>query len=179
MWSVRTLWPFVELWSLVLQLRILNVISFQVSENWLFNLLSKYSIYHWLYGVSLQSIQLWMWNYLYSAAAAAKSLESCSTLCDPIDGSPPGSPVPGILQARTPEWVAISFSSAWKWKVKVTSLGRVRLCALGIGKFMFVISSEKLKPTAPPSSPAIGHLFCLFHKPYSAYEGSYTIPQVS
>ena len=59
------------------------------------------------------------------AAAAAKSLQSCPTLCDPIDGSPPGSPVPGILQARTLEWVAISFSSAWKWKVKVKSLSRV------------------------------------------------------
>ena len=47
-----------------------------------------------------------------AAAAAAKSLQSCLTLCDPIDGSPPGSPVPGILQARTLEWVAISFSSA-------------------------------------------------------------------
>ena len=52
-------------------------------------------------------------------AAAAKSLQSCLTLCDPIDTSPPGSPVPGILQARTLEWVAISFSNAWKWKVKV------------------------------------------------------------
>ena len=52
-------------------------------------------------------------------AAAAKSLQSCPTLCDPIDGSPPGSPVPGILQARTLEWVAISFSNASKWKVKV------------------------------------------------------------
>ena len=50
------------------------------------------------------------------AAAAAKSLQSCQTLCDPIDGSPPGSPIPGILQARTLEWVAISFSNAWKWK---------------------------------------------------------------
>ena len=56
-----------------------------------------------------------------SAAAAAKSLRSCPTLCDPIDGSPPGSPVPGILQARTLEWVAISFSNAWKWKVKSES----------------------------------------------------------
>ena len=54
---------------------------------------------------------------------------SCPTLCDPIDGSPPGSSVPGILQARTLEWVAISFSNAWKWKVKVKSLGRVRLFA--------------------------------------------------
>ena len=60
--------------------------------------------------------------------AAAKSLQSCPTLCDPIDGSPPGSPVPGILQARTLEWVVISFSNAWKWKVKVKSLSRVRLC---------------------------------------------------
>ena len=59
----------------------------------------------------------------------AKSLQSCPTLCDPIDGSPPGSPVPGILQARTLEWVAISFSNAWKWKVKVKSLSRVRLLA--------------------------------------------------
>ena len=60
-------------------------------------------------------------------AAAAKSLQSCPTLCDPIDGSPPGSAVPGILQARTLERAAISFSSAWKWKVKVKSLSHVRL----------------------------------------------------
>ena len=64
-----------------------------------------------------------------TAAAAAKSLQSCPTLCNPIDGSPPGSPVPGILQARTLEWIAISFSNAWKWKVKVKSLSRVRLLA--------------------------------------------------
>ena len=62
-----------------------------------------------------------------AAAAAAKLLQSCPTLCNPIDGGPPGSPVPGILQARTLEWVAISFSSAWKGKVKVTSLSRVWL----------------------------------------------------
>ena len=62
-----------------------------------------------------------------AASAAAKSLQLCPTLCDPIDGSPPGSPVPEILQARTLEWVAISFSNAWKWKVKVKSLSRVRL----------------------------------------------------
>ena len=65
----------------------------------------------------------------HAAAAAAKSLQSCPTLCDPIDGSPPGSPIPGILQARTLEWVAISFSNAWKWKVKVKSLSRVWLPA--------------------------------------------------
>ena len=63
------------------------------------------------------------------AAAAAKSCQSCPTLCDAIDGSPPGSPVPGILQERTLEWVAISFSNAWKWKVKVKSLSRVWLSA--------------------------------------------------
>ena len=58
---------------------------------------------------------------------AAKSLQLCPTLCGPIDGSPPGSPIPGILQARTLEWVAISFSNAWKWKVKVKSLSHVWL----------------------------------------------------
>ena len=60
---------------------------------------------------------------------AAKLLQSCPTLCNPIDGSPPGSPVPGILQARTLEWVAICFSNAWKWKMKVKSLSRVWLLA--------------------------------------------------
>ena len=68
----------------------------------------------------------WQW---VAAAAAAKSLQSCPTLGDPIDGSPPGSPVPGILQARTLEWVAISFSNAWKWKVKVKWLSHVWLLA--------------------------------------------------
>ena len=63
------------------------------------------------------------------AAAAAKSLQSCPTLCDPIDGSPPGSSIPGILQARTLEWVAISFSNAWKWKLKVKLLSHVWLFA--------------------------------------------------
>ena len=66
-------------------------------------------------------------NPQLSTAAAAKSLQSCPTLCNPIDGSLPGSPVPGILQARILEWVAFSFSNAWKWKVKVKSLSGVRL----------------------------------------------------
>ena len=66
------------------------------------------------------------YSLMAAAAAAAKSLQSCPTMCNPIDGSPPGS-IPGILQARTPEWVAISFSNAWKWKVKL--LSRVRLLA--------------------------------------------------
>ena len=65
----------------------------------------------------------------YCTAAAAKSLQSCPTLCNPIDGSPPGSPVPGILQARTLERFAISFSNACKWKVKGKSLSRVQLFA--------------------------------------------------
>ena len=60
-------------------------------------------------------------------AAAAKSHQSCLTLCDPIECSPSGSPVPGILQARTLEWVAISSSNAWKWKVRVKLLSHVRL----------------------------------------------------
>ena len=63
----------------------------------------------------------------HAAAAAAKSFQSCPTLCYPIDGSPPGSTVPGILQARTLEWVAISFSNAGKWKVKVKLLSPVQL----------------------------------------------------
>ena len=62
-------------------------------------------------------------------AAAAKSLQSCPTLCDPVDCSPPGSSIHGIVQARTLEWAAIAFSSAWKWEVKVKSLSRARLCA--------------------------------------------------
>ena len=69
------------------------------------------------------------YEFDYSAAAAAKSLQSCPTLCNPIDSSPWGSPVPGILQARTLEWVAISFSNVWKWKVKVMLLSYVRLLA--------------------------------------------------
>ena len=64
-----------------------------------------------------------------AAATAARSLQSCPTLCDPIDGSPLGSTIPGILQARTLEWAAISFSNAWKWKGKVKSLRRVQLFA--------------------------------------------------
>ena len=68
---------------------------------------------------------LWLF-YLGYPSAAAKSLQSYPTLCDPRDGSPPGSPIPGILQARSLECVAISFSNAWKWKMKAKSLSRVR-----------------------------------------------------
>ena len=85
---------------------------------------SSWLTYCWSLAWRILSITL-----LACAAAVAKSLQSCSTLCDPIDSSPPGSPIPGILQARILEWVAISFSNAWKWKVKVKSLSRARLLA--------------------------------------------------
>ena len=83
----------------------------------------------WIQPMSLMSSALAGGFLTTAAAAAAKSLQSCPTLCDPRDGSPPGSPVPGILQARTLEWFAISFSNAWKGKVKVKSLSCVRLFA--------------------------------------------------
>ena len=77
---------------------------------------------HWIFKTKFLAFSI-------KVAAAAKSLQSCPTLRDPREGSPPGSPVPGILQARTLEWVAISFSNAWKWKVKVKSLSSVLLLA--------------------------------------------------
>jgi len=85
----------------------------------------------WCYPTISSSVALFSWpqSFPVKYAVAVKSLQSCPTLCDPIDGSPPGSPVPGILQARTLEWVAISFSNAWNWKVKVKSLSPVRLLA--------------------------------------------------
>ena len=98
--------------------------------------LDRASFQSFMWQNSLDSREWLLWfivakikqNHLsQTAAAAAKSFQSCPTLCDPIDGSPPGSPVPGILQARTLQWGAISFSSAWKWKVKVKLLGCVRL----------------------------------------------------
>ena len=88
----------------------------------LFHPLRGWVIFHHIYVSHLLHPFLYWWTF----AAAAKSLQSCTILWDPIDGSPPGSPVPGILQARTLEWVAISFCNAWKWKVKVKSLSRVR-----------------------------------------------------
>ena len=100
------------------------------------------SLYTWFsdlticFGESAVLIGWGKWNisvastaiFISTAPAAAKSLQSCPTLCDPRDGSPPGSPVPGILQARTLEWVAISFSTAWKWKVKVKVKSCPTLC---------------------------------------------------
>ena len=83
--------------------------------------------WNWICSKLIYSFFYFILMHRFAAAAAAKSLQSCPTLCDPIDGSPPGSTIPGILQARTPEWVAISFSNAWKWKVKVKLLSRVQL----------------------------------------------------
>ena len=78
----------------------------------------------YLPGIAQRLFETGDWSAVFwrCSAAAAKSLQSCPTLCDPIDGSPPGSLIPGIVQARTLEWVAISFSNAWRWKVKVKSL---------------------------------------------------------
>ena len=96
----------------------------RVGHDWATSL-SLFTFLHWYTG-SLPLAPSGKPLYdLAAAAAAAKLLQSCPTLCDPIDGSPPGSHVPGILQARTLEWVAISFSNAWKWKVKVKSLSPV------------------------------------------------------
>ena len=93
-----------------------------------------------------------------AAAAAAKSLQSCPTLCDPRDVSPPGSAVPGILQARTLEWVAISFSSAWKWKVKVKSLSRVRLLATPWSEWSHgVFQAKEYWSGVPLPSPAVAN----------------------
>ena len=78
-----------------------------------------------------------------AAAAAAKSLQSCLTLCDPIDGSPPGSIVPGNLQARTLEWDAISFSNAWKWKVKGKSLSCVCPSHSMVFYYFFALITEE------------------------------------
>ena len=82
-----------------------------------------------VHGVT-KSHRCWATNIYLMHAAAAKLLQSCPTLCDPIDGSPPGSPVHGILQARSLEWVSVSFSNAWKWKGKVRSISCVRLFAI-------------------------------------------------
>ena len=120
----------------------------QELQNWHHNRFYRFlrKILLFIFGCAESSLLCWLFS-----AAAAKSLHSCLTLCDPIDssppdspvpgilqartleypidGSPPDSPVPGILQARTLEWVAISFSNAWKWKVKVKLLSLVRLLA--------------------------------------------------
>ena len=124
----------------ILQVRTLEWVAISFSNAWKWkvkvNLLSRVRLFATPWTAAYQAPQsmgfcrqeYWSgvpspspWKY---CAAAAKLLQSCPTLCDPIDGSPPGSPVPGILQARTLEWVAISFSNEWKWKVKVKSLSQ-------------------------------------------------------
>ena len=77
--------------------------------------------------VTHSSVLAWRIPRTENPAATAKSRQSCLTLCDPTDGHPPGSSIPGTFQARTLEWVAISFSNAWEWKVKVKSLSHARL----------------------------------------------------
>ena len=111
-----------------------------------------------------------------TSAAAAKSLQLCPTLCDPIDGNPPGSAVPGILQARTLEWVAISFSNAWKWKVNEKLLSRVRLivtpwtavyvCFIEYAKAFDCVDHNKLwKILTEMGKP--DHLTCLLRNLYA------------
>ena len=102
-------------------------LMYPVTKLWTSDLLHLIPWFTSLFGKNTSSVFLKKEYIIYAAAVAAKSLQSCPTLCDPIDGSPPGSPIPGILQARTLEWVAISFSNAWKWKVKVKSLSHVLL----------------------------------------------------
>ena len=107
------------------------------------------------------------WELLLLTAGAAKSHQSCPTLCDPTEGHPPGSPVPGILQARTLEWVAISFSNEWKWKVQVKSLSRVRLLA----------TPWTTAHQAPPSI-GVSRLFCptSFQREWAAFLGAWCPP---
>ena len=112
-----------------------------------------------------------------AAAATAKLLQSCPTLCDPRDGSPPGSPVPGILQARTLEWVAISFSNAWKWSRSVGSdsswphgLQPTRLPRpwdspgknTGVGRH-FLLQCKKVRSESEDTKLKVVHPQCLVH----------------
>ena len=114
----------------------------------------------------------------HSTAAAAASLQSCPTLCNSPDGSSPGSPIPGILQARMLEWVAISFSSAWKWKVKVKSLSSVRLlatpwnAAYQAPPFMGFSRQEYWSEVPLPSSTSL--LLSHYSNPLSSNDGSAT-----
>ena len=98
-------------------------LDFYILLPFIINIFEK-SVLNWFFSsiISLNCL-----SFTYAMLCYAKSLQSCPTLCDPIGSSPPGSSVPGVLQARTLEWVAISFSNAGKWKVKVKSLSCVRL----------------------------------------------------
>ena len=123
----------------------------------------------------LKMYLIYTWYQTAAAAAAAKSLQPCLTLCDPIDGSPPGSLVPGILQARTLEWVAFSFSNAWKWKVKVKSLSCVWFfmayqdCSPPGSSVHGIFQARGLKRVAIAFSNQIARLylkFCYFKQHY-------------
>ena len=102
-----------------------NIHKYIIVIKWL----CQISLFPFIQFFSHNPFNSFMRRYYYSYFATGKPLQSCPTLCDPTDGSPPGSPISGILQARTLQWVAISFSNAWKWKVKVKSLSCVRLLA--------------------------------------------------
>ena len=139
-WKIRCVWSlfsrvrlFVTLWTVACQATLPMGLSRQEYWNGLpcplqGIFLTQRSNLHLLHLLHQQRV-LYHQRHLGCYAAAAKSLQSYLTLCDPIDSSPPGSAVRGILQARTLEWVAISFSNAWKWKVKVKLLSRVQLLA--------------------------------------------------
>ena len=103
------------------------------------------------------------WLVETAAAAVAKPLQSCSTLCDPIDSSPPGSPSPGILRARTLEWVAISFSNAWKWQVKVKFFSHVWPLAISwTAAYRAPLSMQFSRQELLRLPFGFGGFFCLF-----------------
>ena len=137
------------------------------------NALKKWHLFKYIYIFILHTMLISAFKFMtgveecsFTNAATAKSLQSCLTLCDPIDGSPPGSPVPGILQARILEWVAISFSNVGKWKMKVKSLSRVWLFAtpwaaayqapLSMG-----FSRQEYWSGVPLPSPSFTNRYCL------------------
>ena len=129
-WLIATLWPGASLWnfpgnntgmSCHFLLQGIFPICHRIRVFWV-SCIGRGILYHWATWEAQDGPAA-------AAAAAAKSLQSFPTLCDPMDGSPPGSPIPGILQARTLEWVAISSFRASKWKVKMKSLSHVRLLA--------------------------------------------------
>ena len=116
-----------------------------------------------------ESTYWWLLVYYIHAATAAKSLQSCPTLCDPTDGSSPGCPVPGILQARTLEWAAISFSNAWKWKVKVKSISHVQPSATPWTTAFQAppsmgFSRQEYWSGVPLPSPCYIHIYLLIHE---------------
>ena len=118
---------------------------------------------------SIGSLKKWESSRKPATTATAESLQSCPTPCDPIDGSPRGSPIPGTLQARTLEWVAISFSNAWKWKVKVKSLGY--FCFIDYAKAFDCVDQNK--PLKILKEMGItDHLTCLLRNMYPGQEAT-------